>query len=109
MLALGTLYVVNVHGTGTELSVKRHSTPKNSGTTCPLFILCDGPKYSKACMSASTEPGCGAPFVDDEGTATDPIVSSLTLNATTPPFDLATPAAVFVDTIPLGASALWVM
>jgi hypothetical protein len=109
MLALGTLSVVNVQGTATDLVVKRHSTPKNGNSICPLFVLCDGPTFSKACMSPSKEPGCGAPFVGDAGSATDPAISSLTLNPTAAPVALAAPAVVFADTIPLGNSALWVM
>jgi hypothetical protein len=32
------------------LQVVRHSTPSNSLFQCPLFVLCDGPVYTKVCI-----------------------------------------------------------
>jgi FlgD Ig-like domain len=57
-VACGTIGVFNISGSPTSLSIKRHSSPPNPGWTCPLFVLCDAPTYSKACMSSGSEPPC---------------------------------------------------
>ena len=55
---LGTLSVFNASGGPTNLIVKRHSQPTNTTFSCALFVACDDPYYSKACMTPAASDTC---------------------------------------------------
>jgi hypothetical protein len=55
---LGTISVYNLSGSATSLLVKRHSQPTSTGFTCPLFVKCDGPLYTKLCMITAPPDSC---------------------------------------------------
>lgn len=57
-ILLGTIGAFNSSGDPTSLSVKRHSTPSNPDYSCPLFVLCNGPSYSKSCMTSGASAAC---------------------------------------------------
>jgi hypothetical protein len=58
MVGLGTLSVFNTSGGVTDLLVKRHSQPTNSGYPCALLLKCDAPYYTKVCMTAAPPDSC---------------------------------------------------
>lgn len=110
MVNLGTLSVFNVSGTPTSLQVKRHSSPSNTTFTCPLFVLCDDPVFSKLCMSAGEAATCSTitvPKVIRPTATDDAAVFELTLNNSAL---TASPEPAFEDTLTVrSGNELWVM
>jgi len=57
-VVLGTLTLFNQNGGPTGLVVREHNMPRNAAYQCPLFVLCDGPVYSKSCMTPASGDSC---------------------------------------------------
>ena len=57
-VSLGTLSVFNAGASPTNLLVKRHSQPSNSGFACALFVKCDDPYFTKVCMTSAPPDSC---------------------------------------------------
>jgi hypothetical protein len=75
-ILLQTIDVVNTDCNNTEelrLSVVKHDNPSNPFFVCPLFVLCDGPTYTKVCLGSDVRgpnavPPCrnlNPPFAND--------------------------------------------
>ena len=58
LVLLETVEVTNSGCTGTELRLftTDHDRPSNQAFQCPLAVLCDGPAYSKVCLTTCNNP-----------------------------------------------------
>ncbi len=104
-IGLGTISVFNVNGVTTSLLVKRHSQPSNPEFTCPLFVACDAPYYSKTCMATAGIDSCALGTSKAQRLeSTDPAVFVSMLDAATPgsgPQATFLPIASVVGTLPV--------
>jgi len=86
---LGTLGIFNWNGGPTQLLVKRHSNPPNPNWSCPLYVLCDDPEFTKSCMTPTSAGSCSLSTKSFALSSGDPAYFAASLNGTLqgPPVD----------------------
>jgi hypothetical protein len=97
-------------GLATSITVKKHSSTRHPAFQCPLVVLCDGPEFTKVCMSAAPAPECSllAPAKTRAATpASDPGVFSFHLGEAAVPTP-SQPSDHVTDEIALVNTELWI-